>query len=170
MKLELQIKPMTRGEVANAVELITLSMNADEAAWAEKTFQYYFDCLDNDIDSARTYYCARCGNGSSHGGDDVLCGLVGLHYYRWGPVENAWLSWFAVHPDVQGKGLGSFLISEIEKKAVESGYRKLFVETYNSAEFEKARNFYIKMGYSKSGEIEDYLPDNTAMIVFKKNL
>ena len=166
MKLNVKIQPMTRSESAEAVDLIKLSMNADEAAWAEKTFQYYFECLDNDIDSARTYYCAL----SNNGGDDVLCGLVGLHYYRWGPVENAWLSWFAVHPDYQGKGLGGFLINEIEKKAVESGYRKLFVETYNSAEFEKARNFYIKMGYSKPGEIEDYLPDNTAMIVFKKNL
>jgi len=166
MELELQIKPMTRGEVAETVDLITVSMNADEALWADKTFQFYFQCLENEIDPARKYYSAWL---SSDDGN-ALCGLVGLHYYRWGPVENAWLSWFAVHPDYQNKGVGSMLIAEIEKQAIASGYRKLFIETYDSVEFEKARNFYNKMGYSPSGEIEDYLPDKSAMIVFKKNL
>ena len=162
MDLNINIQPMTRSESAEAVNLVALSMNTDEALWAEKTFQFYFQCRENEIHPARTYFSAYCG--------DVLCGLVGLHVYRWGPVENAWLSWFAVHPDYQNKGVGSKLIAEIEKQATALGYRKLFIETYNGAEFEKARNFYSKMGYSASGEIEDYLPDNTAMVVFKKNL
>mgnify|MGYP000591465515 CR=1 FL=1 len=75
---------MTRAESAEAVDLIKLSMDVDAVVWVEKTFHDYFECLDNDIDSARIYNCAWRG--------DILCGLVDLHYYRWEPVENAWLS------------------------------------------------------------------------------
>lgn len=97
-------------------------------------------------------------------------GLVGLHHYVWGPPENVWLAWFAVHPDAQGRGVGSRLLSAIEAIAVSRGYGKLLVETYDHPDFERARAFYGRMGFRKVGTIEDYLPDGSAMIVYGKAL
>ena len=99
-----------------------------------------------------------------------VIGLVGLHHYVWGPPENVWLAWFAVHPDTQGRGFGARLLGAIEVMAARRGYGKLLVETYDHPDFENARSFYGEMGFRKVGTIEDYLPDGSAMIVYGKAL
>jgi ribosomal protein S18 acetylase RimI-like enzyme len=80
------------------------------------------------------------------------------------------LSWFAVDPEYQDKGVGSRLIDLITEMARQAGYKKLLVETYSSTTFEKARGFYKSKNFSEIGRIEDYLPDGTAMVVFGKSI
>ncbi|HKZ17682.1 MAG TPA: GNAT family N-acetyltransferase, partial [Geobacteraceae bacterium] len=94
----------------------------------------------------------------------------GLHHYEWGPDENVWLGWFAVSPKLQGQGIGALLMRETEQAAKTLGYRKLFIETYDSPTFSRAMRFYAKAGFRKAGTIENYLPDGSPMVVFLKEL
>jgi GNAT superfamily N-acetyltransferase len=149
-------------ECEAACELIAAAMNTDEARWARQTFDFHFKCKHHGLDDGRIYFTHHAG---SH-----ISALAGLHHYAWGPDENVWLAWFAVHPDYQRQGLGSQMLAFIEARARARGFRKLFVETYMHADFDKARSFYEASGFQPAGGINSYLPGNEDMIVYAKVL
>ena len=142
--------------------LITSAMNADEGFQAAETIHKHFAMAGAGISDGRTYFVYRDGGS--------IAGLAGLHYYEWGPKENVWLGWFAVHPSHQGRGIGKSLLELVEKKAIEAGYKKFFVETYSSPTFARAREFYARQGFAVVGQIANYLPDGADMVVFGKSL
>jgi len=137
-------------------------MNENEGRWVRQTFDFHFDCLEKGIDSSRQFYIALL--------DSTIVGIIGLHHSRWGPDENVWLSWFAVRPDYQGQGIGKWLMTNIQKTALDQGYRKLFVETYREATFHRAIGFYQQQGFQQVGSIAQFLPDGSDMLVFARNL
>jgi ribosomal protein S18 acetylase RimI-like enzyme len=149
---------MKEDDLEETVRLVSVSMNVEEAAWARQTMEFYFSCSKHGIDSGRQYYVWR--------DDGKICGLVGLHRYIWGSEENVWLSWFAVHPKHQDRGIGSTLMDAVKEHAARAGYKKLLIETYDSPTFKKARSFYRARGFRQVGRVENYLPDGSAMIVF----
>jgi ribosomal protein S18 acetylase RimI-like enzyme len=153
---------MTESDLGEAAALVARAMNVDEGRWAERTMRFHFGCRRHRLDDGRTYYVWKRG-GAIHG-------LVGLHHVIWGPERNVWLAWFAVDPACQGQGLGRKLLVAIEGVAVEEGYRKLLVETYQHEDFEKARRFYENNGFCEAGRIADYLGDGSAMVVYAKSL
>jgi GNAT superfamily N-acetyltransferase len=153
---------MKKKDIPGAVDLIRIAMNHDEADWADKTMHFHFGCAENNLDDGRYYFVWK--------NDSKVLGIAGLHQYNWGPKENVWLGWFALDPDLQGKGLGSRLFDEMVSLAKKMGFRKIFIETYISPTFEKARKFYLNKGFRPAGEIENYLPAGEAMIVYLKVL
>lgn len=159
---ELSIEPMRAGHIDEAVELVARAMNPAEGRWAHKTMQYHFDCLKHAIDDGRSYYVWQRAQ--------RLCGLVGLHHYHWGPERNVWLSWFAVDPELQRQGYGAALLAAIERIALEKGYDRFLVETYDHDDFASARAFYLAQGFAEAGRIDDYIGDGSDMVVFSKTL
>lgn len=159
---EFPLISLEKEDLQAAVRLVSLAMNDDEAAWAEKTLTRHFQCRQHRIADGRDYLILKDG--------DAVIGLVGLHHYVWGPPDNVWLAWFAVHPDAQGHGLGAKLLMAAETMAVNRGYGKLLVETYHHPDFKAARSLYRKMGFRKVGAIEDYLSDGSTMLVYGKAL
>jgi len=149
-------------ECGAACELIADAMNEAEARWARQTFDFHFKCQGQGLDDGRIYY--------SYSTRHKMYALVGLHHYAWGPDENVWLAWFAVHPDYQRQGLGSQMLAFIEDQARARGFSKLFVETYLHSDFDKARRFYEASGFQRAGGIIGYLPGNEDMLVYAKNL
>jgi ribosomal protein S18 acetylase RimI-like enzyme len=145
-----------------AAALIGEAMNPDEGAWARVTIGRHFEMKDNGLVDGRIYFALLV--------DGALAGLTGLHHYEWGPDENVWLGWFALSPKLQGRGLGVRLMAETEQAAKARGYRKLFIETYDTPTFSQAIRFYAKAGFRKAGVIENYLPDGSSMMVFLKEL
>ncbi|UCD48845.1 MAG: GNAT family N-acetyltransferase [Phycisphaerales bacterium] len=73
-------------------------------------------------------------------------------------------------PVIRGKGVGRMLLTEIERIAAAQGFRKLLVETYEHADFDKARRFYERNGFHRTGQISDYLPDGSSTVVYAKTL
>ncbi|MDD2318836.1 MAG: GNAT family N-acetyltransferase [Geobacteraceae bacterium] len=142
--------------------LIGEAMNTDEATWARETIGRHFQMRANDLEDGRRYF-ALLVNG-------VMAGISGLHHYEWGPDENVWLGWFAITPQLQGRGFGMRLMAETEQAARSLCYRKLFIETYDTPTFSRAIRFYHKAGFRKAGTIENYLPDGSPMLVFLKEL
>ena len=153
---------MQESEIEAACGLIGDAMNPAEARWARKTFDFHFNCRTHGLDDGRQYF--------THGKEGHMVALAGLHHYAWGPDENVWLAWFAVHPEYQRQGIGKYLLNKLEELAKAQGYLKLFIETYDHPDFDKARQFYEACGFKRAGEINQYLPDSNNMIVYLKNL
>lgn len=80
------------------------------------------------------------------------------------------LFWIVVHNDYRGMGLGSRLILETEKKILERGGKKIYVETSSSEPYYPTRQFYIKCGYKQEAEFKDFYDDGDNKIVYVKSL
>jgi GNAT superfamily N-acetyltransferase len=156
------LEPMTISDTDQAVELIRGAMNDDEAQWARETIVYHFRLSEAGLTDGRSYFVRRDAG--------RLIGITGLHCYNWGPPENVWLAWFAVHPEYHGSGLGKQLMDGTIELARTKGFQKLFIETYSQDVFHNARLFYEAQGFEMVGRIENYLSDFSAMVVYMKRL
>lgn len=153
---------MTVDDSVPVARLIGRAMNPGEGAQARETFRFHFSCKRHGIDDGRSYFVLA--------GEQGPKGIAGLHRYVWGPPENAWLAWFAVDPKSHGRGLGAFLIQAITRHATQLGYMKLFVETYSTPEFARARAFYRSHGFLPAGHVHAYLANGGDMVVLCKEL
>jgi len=153
---------MGDNDIEAVVDLIGRAMNQQEAVQAEMTFEHHFKCAQARINDGRQYFVLKLEIG--------VVGVVGLHHYSWGPSQNIWLAWFAIEPAAQGSGFGQLLLDAIIQRAQECGYAKLFIETYSTAEFGKARAFYRSNGFVRVGHVKGYLEDGGHMVVFYKAL
>jgi len=95
----------------------------------------------------------------------VICGIGSII-----SSTKVWLSFFAVHPDYQRKGLGKHALLFVENEARKLGYKWMYIETYQQPTFEKALQFYDKAGYIEVGGIADYLEDDSDAIFLRKKL
>jgi GNAT superfamily N-acetyltransferase len=148
--------------IDQAAALVGEAMNPNEGAWARVTIGRHFEMRAKGLEDGRCYFALLL--------EGVTAGISGLHHYEWGPDENVWLGWFAVSPQLQGRGFGVRLMAETEWAARALGYRKLFIETYDTPTFSRAIRFYRKAGFRKAGVIENYLTDGSPMVVFLKEL
>jgi GNAT superfamily N-acetyltransferase len=73
--------------------------------------------------------------------------LVAMGAFRFVDDDTAEIKRMRVLPSMQGKGLGGFLLAELEKRARESGYTNLILET--SLIQEKANRLYFSRGFVK---------------------
>ncbi|GMV90926.1 MAG: hypothetical protein AMXMBFR82_07040 [Candidatus Hydrogenedentota bacterium] len=153
---------MTVEDISAVTRLIGRAMNQDEAGQAQKTFGFHFTCQRHDLNDGRRYFVLDR--------DGRIDGVVGLHQYLWGPPQNVWLAWFAVDPDHQKRGLGRQMLKFACRLAKQFGYMKIFIETYSTPEFAKARAFYRTMGFFHVGSVESYLPAGGDMVVYCKDL
>lgn len=160
--MEYKFQEMQKDDIEPAARFITAAMNPQQGRYSRKCFQDHFHGKAAGLDDGRTYLLFRSG--------EQILGLSGLHHYQWGPDENVWLGWFAVSPSCRGAGLGRAMFEQCEKMARKLGYKKIFVETYDRPDFEPAAKFYRSMGMTPAGRVDNYLPDDTDMLVFRKNL
>lgn len=155
-------RQIIEGDISRVVQLISEAMNEDEARWASTTIKRHFELRNLGVDDGRKYIIFEI--------DGSIVGISGLHHYEWGPPENVWLGWFALDPKIHGLGYGSEMMNSTEDFARQFGYRKLFIETYQSDTFQRAIKFYEKNGFIVVGSIREYLPDDSRMLVFLKRL
>jgi uncharacterized damage-inducible protein DinB/GNAT superfamily N-acetyltransferase len=59
---------------------------------------------------------------------------------------------FAVHPDMQGQGLGRRLVATCERWALQHGYRRMALDTAEPAA--ELRALYTKLGYADVGHVQ----------------
>ncbi|MHA3964621.1 MAG: arsenic resistance N-acetyltransferase ArsN2 [Candidatus Thorarchaeota archaeon SMTZ1-45] len=72
-------------------------------------------------------------------GSEFLVGSVGLEIYG----KSALLRSLAVHPDFQGKGLGTRLVNRITETAKTKGISRLFLLTDTAEDYFKKKGFVI---------------------------
>ncbi len=78
------------------------------------------------------------------------------------------LYWIAVSKKYQRQNIGTMLIERCEKEIKKSGAKIFLVETSSTKKYEKARNFYEKMGFKKLVEIKNYYKNRDDKIIYIK--
>lgn len=97
--------------------------------------------------------------------------LVG--WICWGPTPCTLgtydLYWVAVDPSVQGAGVGSLLVAEMEKRLAGVA-RIIVVETAGREDYRPTREFYLRRGYEVVGQVPDFYEPGDDQVVFLKRL
>ena len=101
--------------------------------------------------------------------DDQMVG-----YACWGAtpgtVATSDLYWIVVDHPRQGGGIGSQLLSEVERQLMADGRRLVVVETSSRADYAPTRAFYESRGYTRTATIPGYYAPGDDLVVFTKDL
>lgn len=68
----------------------------------------------------------------------------------------------------EGKGFGRSLVSAVEAELKNRGARLLIVETSQLPEFETARAFYEKYGFTFEAEVENFFAEGDNKLIYTK--
>jgi ribosomal protein S18 acetylase RimI-like enzyme len=101
--------------------------------------------------------------------DDQLVG-----YACWGAtpgtIATSDLYWIVVERERQGGGIGSQLLSEVERRLAADRRRLVVVETSSRADYAPTRAFYESRGYTRTATIPGYYAPGDDLVVFTKDL
>ena len=104
-------------------------------------------------------------------GADVDGRLAG--WICWGPTPCTLgtydLYWMAVDPSVQGSGIGTALISEMERILAGTA-RLIVVETAGRPDYAATRAFYQARGYRATASIPEFYGPGDDQVVFVKSV
>ena len=75
-----------------------------------------------------------------------------------------------VRSDIQGKGIGSKMMTYIENQLRQTGNRILIVETSGAADFQQTRKFYENLNYTKEAVIRDFWEEGNDKVIYWKRL
>jgi GNAT superfamily N-acetyltransferase len=129
---------------------------------------------DDEIPVALEVFDAALGTGSdsySVLGADLDSSLVG--WICWGPTPCTLgtydLYWMAVEPAIQGHGIGTALLEEMEHRL--AGHARLIIiETAGRPDYTGTRAFYAARGYSPVATIPDFYAPGDDQVVFLKKV
>lgn len=76
----------------------------------------------------------------------------------------------AIHPDLQGRGLGAALVTAAEGNLKERGQRLIIVDTSGTDDFALTRKFYAQNGYEEEARIRDFWASGDDKVTFRKAL
>ncbi len=111
------------------------------------------------------------GNTYSVLGAESARGLAG--WICWGPTPCTLgtydLYWMAVDPELQGSGIGSALLVEMERR-LEGVARLIIIGTAGRPEYAGTRAFYQARGYAPVSTIPDFYAPGDDQVVFAKNV
>jgi len=100
------------------------------------------------------------------------CDLAGFVCYGPTPDTDGTfdLYWLAVDPSLAGSGAGTLLLSEVEQRLRSKDARMVVAETSSRDDYEAARWFYARRGYTEAGRVADFYAWSDDRIIFTKRL
>ena len=91
----------------------------------------------------------------------------------WGPtpctVGTYDLYWMSVAPGIQGSGIGTALLAEMERR-LQGTARLIVIETAGRPDYAGTRAFYQARGYSAVSQIPDFYAPGDDQVVFVKRV
>jgi GNAT superfamily N-acetyltransferase len=97
-----------------------------------------------------------------------------LGYACFGPIAGTKASfdlyWIAAHAAARGKGLGTKLLEESERRIRAAGGRRIYVETSSRALYEPTRAFYLARGYREEARLADFYGPGDAKVIYVKEI
>lgn len=101
-------------------------------------------------------------------------GSTVLGYSCYGPIpctESSWdLYWIAIEDKRRGQGLGRKLETEVERRIVLLGGRRVYVWTSSRKQYLPTRSFYEHLGYTQEATLRNYYKSNEHLIIFVKGV
>lgn len=80
------------------------------------------------------------------------------------------LYWIVCDPDLQKQGIGTRLLTELERILIKRSARKLFAETSSQNSYQSANSFYQRKGFKLVAKIEDFYKHGDDKLIYVKNL
>jgi len=80
------------------------------------------------------------------------------------------LYWIAVHPDVQGKGLGQRLLQKTERLIRDAGGSRIYVDTSQRLQYASTRAFYENAGYRLDAVLTEFYAPGDNKVIYCKSL
>ncbi|HUG38928.1 MAG TPA: N-acetyltransferase [Longimicrobiales bacterium] len=97
-------------------------------------------------------------------------GLLG--YACYGPTpctSGTWdLYWIAVSGETRGRGIGTALTEEIERRLVQQRARLVLIETSSRADYEPTRGFYERRGYEEVARVPDFYAVGDDRVIYAR--
>lgn len=143
LSMLIKTRSFTSAEIDVAMELIDIVLKDQ----IQKDYQIY--CMVDDQDQAIGYIC--------YGPTPMTQGTFDLY-------------WIAVDPDFQEQGVGSRLLSFLEKAVKAEGGRLILADTSTVPHYEKTQKFYLKNGFQEMARVLDYYHPGNDRITFCKRL
>lgn len=78
------------------------------------------------------------------------------------------LYWIAVDPAMHGTGIGTTLLTEVERRLKGQHARLLVVETSSRSDYAATRAFYRRCGYTESARVREFYAPGDDRIIFTK--
>ncbi|MGH7476496.1 MAG: GNAT family N-acetyltransferase [Longimicrobiales bacterium] len=95
-----------------------------------------------------------------------------LGYVCYGPTPcttGTWdLYWIAVRPEAHGRGVGTLLLQEVERRLARQKARLVIIETSSQPAYEPTRRFYARRGYDEVARVPDYYGPGDDRVIFAK--
>lgn len=92
----------------------------------------------------------------------------------WGPTPGTEatsdLYWIAVDRARHGSGIGSQLLSEVERQLTVDGRRLVVVETSSRSDYAATRAFYEARGYDRTATVRGYYAPGDDLVIYTKDL
>lgn len=154
------LRPLERAQ-RDAVRGILERTNVfrpEEIDVALEVLDSYFDHPGRDYTAVGAF---------THGGD-----LLG--YVCYGPTPctiGTWdLYWIAVAPEQHGKGTGTLLLREVERRLALVDARLVIIETSSQPVYEPTRRFYEARGYDEVARVPDFYAPGDDRVIFAKRI
>jgi ribosomal protein S18 acetylase RimI-like enzyme len=110
---------------------------------------YQIDCMANGQDQPIGYIC--------YGPAPMTEGTFDLY-------------WIVVDSGYQSQGIGSRLLTFLEKRVRERHGRMILIDTSSIDQYEKAQKFYLRNGFQEVARIPDYYHPGNDRVTFCKRL
>ncbi len=91
--------------------------------------------------------------------DTIMGGLLGGSWWGWVYISVLW-----VHDDLRGQHFGTQLMEMAEDEGLKRGCHSIFVDTHSF----QALPFYLKLGYTLFGELENFPVGHTRYYLQKR--
>ena len=86
----------------------------------------------------------------------------------WLLIDEIHITFIAVHPSYQRKGIGKFLLSELIKRSRSQKSNQIYLEVKETNH--KAKAFYKSMGFRIIGNRSNFYKDGSNAVILKKQL
>ncbi|MFZ5570815.1 MAG: GNAT family N-acetyltransferase [Thermodesulfobacteriota bacterium] len=80
------------------------------------------------------------------------------------------LYWIAVHPEMQGRGMGRMLLLESERRIKAAGGERVYVDTSEREQYAGTRAFYENNGYRLECVLADFYAPGDGKVIYCKTL
>lgn len=122
----------------------------------------------------RQYMLAELDNGTRQFKvqiDGKIVGVCGL--YKRGdtcPADLIWGDWFFVNPAKTNTTLAYRMGTELIKKAKLFGYKRMYVETADHADYFNIAPYLLRVGFNQEGILFNYFGEGVSLIFLSLNL
>ena len=149
---------MRPGDLDEVIRFIRL-FDTDDARHARNYFEWYFK------EGRRAGHMNLVAEER-----ETVLGVGGFEPAEDEAEDVFWISWFYVHPDQQGTGVGTKIMRAVSRGVAKAGGRKLYVDMSANKSYENARRFYDRHGFVLEATLRDYYSEGEDCLYLAKKV